>query len=82
MRENVITASEVSEFLYCQRAWWYRLHGLMSAAATRLEQGSTEHEVLAEAVEQVEQSHRWAWRLIVIGAILFIVVLIVRGLMG
>jgi hypothetical protein len=43
MNQNWIKASEIGEYLYCQRAWWYRLQGARSANVRALEAGSLEH---------------------------------------
>jgi hypothetical protein len=38
-------ASELSEYLYCRRAWWYKnVKGLNSANVRRMESGSQFHQ--------------------------------------
>lgn len=40
-----INASELSEYLYCRRAWWYKnVKGLNSANMRRMESGSRFHQ--------------------------------------
>ncbi len=52
MTERWIKASEIGEYLYCQRAWWYRLQGASSANVQVLAIGS-----------QMHAQHGWGLRL-------------------
>jgi hypothetical protein len=43
MNERWIKASEIGEYVYCQRAWWYRLQGAASTNVEELASGSRQH---------------------------------------
>jgi hypothetical protein len=58
MKDDFIAASEIAEYLYCQRAWWYRLRGAVSANRAVMVQGTEQHEGFAKAVTQVEQGRQ------------------------
>jgi hypothetical protein len=40
---RTLRASEISAYLYCQRAWWYQKHGRPSANQTEMAAGSELH---------------------------------------
>jgi hypothetical protein len=40
---KTIRASDIGTYLYCRRAWWYRLQGYASENQPALEQGSQFH---------------------------------------
>jgi CRISPR/Cas system-associated exonuclease Cas4 (RecB family) len=39
-----IRASEIGSYLYCRRAWWYRLRGVQSANQAEMAAGTALHE--------------------------------------
>ena len=43
MDRRWIRASDLGEYLYCQRAWWYRLQGAQSANTSELALGARQH---------------------------------------
>jgi len=40
---KTIQASDISSFIYCQRAWWYQKNGYISNTYTELSTGSRHH---------------------------------------
>jgi hypothetical protein len=43
MDRRWIRASDIGDYLYCQRSWWYRLRGALSANAAEMALGTTQH---------------------------------------
>jgi len=43
MPEKIVRASEIGEYLYCKRAWWLRLQGIVSTNRRALEAGTAAH---------------------------------------
>lgn len=41
---RIIRASEIGSFLYCRRAWWYRLQGLKPHNTAQLAAGTRRHQ--------------------------------------
>jgi CRISPR/Cas system-associated exonuclease Cas4 (RecB family) len=82
MDEAFISASEIGEYLFCQRAWWYRLHGFVNTQRAALDKGTVAHEQLAQDVQAIAHGNRLVQKLIVVGIILFVLLLLLRLLLG
>jgi hypothetical protein len=78
----VIYASDIGQFLYCHRAWWYRLQGEENSELARLRQGADQHEALAETVQEVERVARGARVLVWVVVLLILVFVAARLLSG
>ena len=49
-----VNASELAEYLYCRRAWWYKnVQGMDSANVRRMESGSRFHALHARRVRSL-----------------------------
>jgi hypothetical protein len=82
MSKDYISASEISEYLYCRRAWWYRRRGVRSATQLIMDTGTVQHIELATTTRAVEQRRHFAWRLLLAGLVVLIALLLLRGLLG
>ncbi|MCZ2099517.1 MAG: hypothetical protein LC121_25290 [Anaerolineae bacterium] len=80
--DGVLYASDLDNFLYCERAWWYRLQGEESSRAAELEQGAEQHETLAAEVRAADRAAARARRLIWASLALLAAVLAIRLLLG
>jgi hypothetical protein len=72
MSEKWIKASEIGEYLYCQRAWWYRLQGESSANVQELALGSQTHARHGWGLRRVGLQRLAAYALIALAAFLII----------
>ncbi|MDX2137600.1 MAG: hypothetical protein SF123_05850 [Chloroflexota bacterium] len=76
MQDQYISAKEVAEFLYCERAWWYRLQGKVDENAPLMRAGAKKHDAIAAQVTQMEQRRTLSHSLLWLGAVLFVIVCI------
>lgn len=73
MKNNLyISASEISEYVYCQRAWWLRIQGLLSANQAMLE-GEIKHTTLAKWLSVYKKLFGIALAMILMGIILSVI---------
>ena len=56
MDSEWVTASELGDWAYCRRAWWYARRGAERDAAPQLAAGTAGHAAFARQVDRVE---RW-----------------------
>ncbi len=65
MEDDYVTASEIGDWLYCRRQWWYARRSEPTLAAPLLERGSATHAAVAVQVRRVERLRTVAVWLIV-----------------
>ena len=65
-----VTASELGEWAYCRRSWWYSRQGAEHAAGPRLAAGAAGHAVIADDVAQIERQRTLGVRLVVVALVL------------
>ncbi len=69
MSDKWIRASEISDYVYCRRAWWLRrVRGFSSQNARELAAGTTHHQQHGDLVRRSIWARRLAY------AVLFVVV--------
>ena len=75
---DYITASEIAEYVYCNRAWWLRLAGYKNENQEVLDQGSESHTQYSQQVNAVTRLERLGRFILVLGIGLLIVFVLVR----
>ena len=50
-----VSASEIGEYVYCHRQWWYAAQDLPSLSAPVMRQGAKEHERIQQQVTSARQ---------------------------
>jgi hypothetical protein len=80
MSDYWIRASEISNFVYCQRSWWLqRVRGIASANVQELQRGTQFHQQHGRLVTQAGWAKRFAYTLL-FAVIAFIVYRIMIGI--
>ncbi len=75
-----IRASDISSYLYCQRAWWYRQQGIASENTHELAGGRDLHQQHGRAVLVSGVMRSLAYLLLLAGLILLAVYLTLQVL--
>lgn len=81
MIERKVRASELAEFEFCQRAWWYARQGAVNASSARLKQGAAWHTELAQRT-LATGCLRFGAYLLLLGAVVAMVVYLTTRLIG
>ena len=75
---KVIRASDIGAYLYCRRAWWYRLQGYPPENQAALEQGTQFHQAHGRQVGDALRLHRAAFLLFLLALALLAAALVAR----
>lgn len=68
--DDLIRASELSQYAYCARAWWLgRVMGYRSANVEAMQAGTTRHRAHGRTVEGAYRLRRLALTLLVVAAV-------------
>lgn len=71
-QDPVVRASELAQYAYCARAWWFaRVKGYPSANVIALEEGTAGHRAHGRSVAGSSRLRRLALVLLMIAGILF-----------
>ena len=65
-----VTASELGEWAYCRRAWWYAGRRTEHAAGPRLAAGTAGHAAIARDVAWIERQRTLGVGLVVVALVL------------
>ena len=80
MSQKWTSASELAEYLYCRRAWWYKnVRGLNSANIRRMESGSRFHARHGNRVRRLPWLRGFAYLLIFTAVAVLVFQLVIGG---
>lgn len=78
-RKEIIRASEIGSYIYCNRAWWLkRIDGRESRNITEMQHGTRRHEQHARQVKGVDQLQKVAYGCMAL-SLFFIVLYFIFG---
>lgn len=77
---RVIRASELNNYVYCQRAWWYQKNGYLSDQHTSMNQGEVLHDRHGRKVRTAGILRTVAIGLIIFSLLLFAVYILTQTL--
>jgi CRISPR/Cas system-associated exonuclease Cas4 (RecB family) len=76
-KDLYVTASEISEFVYCKRAWWLRSNGKINAVTAEMIRGTEGHNKLLKKADVLQRLKVFAITLILIslfGIVLYLLI--------
>jgi CRISPR/Cas system-associated exonuclease Cas4 (RecB family) len=76
---RLIRASEIGAYIYCRRAWWYRRQGIQPPLKEHLLTGTELHIRHGRTVHSLIQLRRWAYRLLTVAALLWVIYLLMSN---
>jgi hypothetical protein len=76
-KEAPIRASEIGNYLYCQRSWWYQAQGMASENVAELAMGSQAHDRHGNQFRRARQIRLAGWLLLSLALLLFAVQLFI-----
>ena len=82
MARDIIRASEIGQYAYCARAWWFaRVRGYRSANQAALQQGTARHQEHGRSVVAFHRLRRVAHAILILAAAALIIwiIMTMRG---
>ena len=67
-----VKASEIGEYIYCQRGWWLRFNEYITGSTPSMDEGIKKHNELSQNIESFSTKKILAISLIILGLILTI----------
>lgn len=72
---KTIRASDIGSYLYCRRAWWYRINGQESSNQAELSAGTELHRAHGRAVFTAGLIRYAAWAALLLALVLLVIYL-------
>ena len=74
--KRTVRASEIGEYLFCERAWWYTRQGLKSRNQAELAGGMAFHEEHADEARHIFMRQVAGYFLLTAAVVIFIIALV------
>ncbi len=74
--KRTVRASEIGNYLYCERAWWYARQGVRSRNKAELAGGAAYHDEHAGKARRIIFTQVLAYLLLAAAILLFIITLV------
>lgn len=74
-KQKVISASEIGNYLYCRRSWWYALQGIEGENQNALAAGKTHHQHMGRRIRMIRLFKKILIVLLVLLVVLLLFVL-------
>lgn len=79
-RARLIRASEIGDYVYCNRQWWLkRVHGVRSAHVEQMQLGTRYHKNHANLVQRARRSEQLFYLFVVLAVAVFVYWLLAGG---
>ena len=75
---RTIRASEIGDYVYCARAWWYRQNGEESSNTAEMESGTEFHRQHGRNVFYVRTLRLAGWGLLLLAFVLLAIALTIQ----
>jgi CRISPR/Cas system-associated exonuclease Cas4 (RecB family) len=72
---SFVKASEISEYIYCRRAWWLRVSGVVRTQTPEMLEGGRKHNALSAKLSGYASFKRVAIILLAAGLLGFIILI-------
>ena len=80
VKKRVIKASEINQYAFCPRAWWWReIEGIEPEDVERLSEGAKFHRRYSGHILVLERLRSWAWMLLIAAVCLIVVGIVLHS---
>lgn len=77
-----VTSSEIGNYIYCQRSWWYKINGkeINNYGKTLLDEGRANHDLTYNTYSSITNIFRIAFIILIVSFVLVIFAILLNHL--